>query len=263
MTTVVCWNIERNKTESWEKLREMDADIALLQEAGKPPDGLYPPCILGGQDPWEPWEKHHFGRRPCGVTVAKLSNRVKVEWFKRVLPVRESPAYNELPVSGMGTIAAARVREIDSDREPFIAVSMCANWLKPAVKSSWKGYSDASAHRIISDLSTFIGHKTPSRHRILAAGDLNIIYGAKNNNRYALADRERTVFKRMKALGLKFRGPQAPTFHSNRQTPATAEDQLDYVFASKGFHESVTVRAMNGVDEWGPSDHCRLLIEIK
>ena len=26
--------------------------------------------------------------------------------------------------------------------------------------------------------------------------------------------------------------------------------------------EGITVRAMNGVDEWGSSDHCRLLIEI-
>ena len=44
---------------------------------------------------------------------------------------------------------------------------------------------------------------------------------------------------------------------------ATASNnQLDYVFASRGFHESITVRAMNGVDEWGTSDHCRLLIEV-
>ena len=38
--------------------------------------------------------------------------------------------------------------------------------------------------------------------------------------------------------------------------------QLDYAIASRGFHESVTVRAMNSVDEWGASDHCRLLIEV-
>ena len=36
----------------------------------------------------------------------------------------------------------------------------------------------------------------------------------------------------------------------------------DYVFASRGFHNSVKVRAMNGVEEWGASDHCRLLIKI-
>ena len=38
--------------------------------------------------------------------------------------------------------------------------------------------------------------------------------------------------------------------------------QLDYAIASRGFHESVTVRAMNSVDEWRVSDHCRLLIEV-
>ena len=38
--------------------------------------------------------------------------------------------------------------------------------------------------------------------------------------------------------------------------------KLDYVFASKGFHEQVTARALNGIAEWGPSDHCRLLITV-
>ena len=53
-----------------------------------------------------------------------------------------------------------------------------------------------------------------------------------------------------------------PTYHTISQTPATAQNQLDYVFASRGFHESVTVRALNAVEEWGASDHCRLVIEI-
>ena len=42
----------------------------------------------------------------------------------------------------------------------------------------------------------------------------------------------------------------------------SAQNQLDYVFASRGLHESVKVQAMNGVEEWGASDHCRLLIDI-
>lgn len=53
-----------------------------------------------------------------------------------------------------------------------------------------------------------------------------------------------------------------PTYYTTRQTPETAQNQLDYVFASRGFHESVAVRALNGVEEWGASDHCRLLIEV-
>ena len=289
MMKVVCWNIERNKTLSWKELVQMGADVALLQEAGEPPWGLDPPVELGCQARWEPWKKRHYGRFIHVAAVAKLSDRVEVEWFKRVLPFKE-PEYGELPVSGMGTIAAARVRERGSDREPFVAVSMSTEWLTahPSTGSKWGvGYSDASAHRIVSDLSAFIGDEDPSTHRILAAGDLNVIYGATNDHPDALAARDRTVFDRMKALGFEFRGPQypkgrraestpkglpadtknVPTCYSRAYggTPAKARNQLDYVFASRGFHESVTVRAMNGVDkdEWGPSDHCRLWIEIK
>ena len=34
------------------------------------------------------------------------------------------------------------------------------------------------AHRIMSDLAAFIGQRDPATHRILAAGDLNLYYGA-------------------------------------------------------------------------------------
>ena len=53
-----------------------------------------------------------------------------------------------------------------------------------------------------------------------------------------------------------------PTYYTTTQSPATAQNQMDYVFASRGFHESVEVRALNGVEEWGASDHCRLLINV-
>ncbi len=182
-------------------------------------------------------------------------------------------------------IAAARVIPHDEEEDTFVAVSMYARWLKPhpLTKSSWRvGCSDASAHRIISDLSAFIGHTDPTKHRILAAGDLNMFYGA-TRSRLSLPERECTVWSRMKALGLEFLGPQAPhgrraetaaddvppdtknvpTYHRPGKGPETAVNQLDYAFASRGFHEEVSVRAMNDVEEWGPSDHCRLMIEVK
>ena len=53
------------------------------------------------------------------------------------------------------------------------------------------------------------------------------------------------------------------TYHLPGKNPETASNnQLDFAFASRGFHQNIKVRAMNGVDEWGASDHCRLLIEI-
>ena len=54
-----------------------------------------------------------------------------------------------------------------------------------------------------------------------------------------------------------------PTYYTSRQKPASANRQLDYVFASRGFHEQISVKALNHPDEWGLSDHCRLLIEVK
>ena len=102
-------------------------------------------------------------------------------------------------------------------------------------------------------------------------------------SRLSLPQRDRTVWDRMQALGLEFLGPQAPhgrpaesepddvpsdtknvpTFYRPGTKPATAVNQLDYAFASRGFHEQVSVRAMNEIEEWGPSDHCRLMIEVK
>jgi len=212
----------------------------------------------------------------------KLSDRVTVEPYRQAPPTIDL-GEDSIGVSGIGTIAAARVLPHDSEQEPFVAVSMYASWLSahPSTKSSWI-YSDASAHRIISDLSTFIGHSNPAKHRILAAGDLNMFYGS-TGSRLSLPERKRTVWDRMQALGLEFLGPQVPrgrraetqpddvppdtmnvpTFYSPGRRPETALNQLDYAFASRGFHQQVSVRAMNGIEEWGTSDHCRLLIEVK
>ena len=84
-------------------------------------------------------------------------------------------------MSGIGTIAAANV--VPGNRPPdesYFVVSKYARWMMPhpIAGSPWSvGASDVSAHRIVSGLSAFIGHVDPSKHRILADGDLNIIYG--------------------------------------------------------------------------------------
>lgn len=285
MTKVVCWNIARRRAP-WDELLEMDADVALIQEAGKIPSNLVRSIDAGSEttsgDQWN--DLDNFISWPL---VVKLSDRVRIEWFKRVLPLYKSTACDEMIVSDMGTIAAARV--IPHNSAPFIAISMYARWIRPhpSTKSRWKvGNSDVSAHRIISDLSQFIGHRDPSTHRILAAGDLNTFYGATDDNKLEIAVRARTVFDRMAALGLEFMGPQAPeggriaiptpqglpedtknvpTYYTVQAgSPEKAQNQLDYVFASRGFHRGVRANALNGIsrEEWGSSDHCRIVIEI-
>ena len=287
MIRVVSWNISKRQ-QPWRELagmaRQGEADVALLQEAGNPPGdvanairyentGFWKDCLHDGQPLYD---------RRC--LVVKLSDRVDVEWFRPVPPISEL-GERDIGVSGIGTVAAARVaRRGRPEEEAFIAVSMYARWMKPhpSTRTHWRvGASDVSAHRILSDLSAFIGDEDPSRQRILAAGDLNMIFGA-TGSRLSLPVRERTVWDRMAALGLEFLGPRAqdgqrpgrpqpdvpadtrnvPTWVRGGRPAEDADRQLDYVFASRGFHDEVRVRALNGSDEWGSSDHCRLLIEV-
>ena len=283
MITVVSWNIGR-RLQSVEELVAMDADVALLQEVG--PGALEALKEAGGnvgvspQDPWEPWPREHYDRWPM---VVKLSDRVKVEWFRQILPTAPEEQDDEIAVSNVGIIAAARVIPLVSGK-PFIAVSMYARWFRPHPLTGKTNniHSDRSAHLIMSDLAAFIWDTDLGDHRILAAGDLNNIYGATEDNRLVWYKRDRGVFDRMDALGLEFMGPQhpngqlanptpvglppdtknVPTYYTTRQSPTTAANQLDYVFASRGFHLGVRSQALNGVNEWGSSDHCRLLIEV-
>ena len=286
MVKVVSWNIHK-ESDPWNELldKNVDADVALLQEAGKPPTDFKKPFEIGPVEHWDShvwnsrWFEGRWGRSGLydrWAMVVKLSDRVKVDWFKQISPISEQYNQDEIPVSGIGTIAAARVTPLDGQQEPFVVVSMYARWMRPhpSVKTKWRaGHADGSAHRIISDLSAFIGDTVPSTHRILAAGDINMVYGSLGESWQSLALRERTVFDRMEALGLEFIGPQHPAGERGASTPPDLpedtknvrthrENQLDYAFASRGFHESVQARALNDVDTWGSSDHCRVLIEV-
>ena len=75
------------------------------------------------------WNSHWYGGRFDGLydrwpMVVKLSERVEAEWFKQVSPIGE-PAEDEIAVSGIGTIAAARV--IPKDAPPsYCSVDVCS-----------------------------------------------------------------------------------------------------------------------------------------
>lgn len=289
--TVVSWNIA-TRIKPWAELVAMGADVALLQEARRPPAEIADDVDVGPEESWDShsWNSDWWQGRGWPALydrwpmVVRLSDRVDVEWFTQVSP-DGWPGRDEISVSGVGTITGARVTPKDGSTEPFIVASMYGRWVgpHPSIEASWEIYADASVHRIISDLSAFIGHDDPRTHRILAAGDLNITYGYGHGSGPYWDRRYETVFERMESIGLEFMGPQLPngrqaeilatgepkgsknvvTYHLPNRTPATASNnQFDFAFASRGFHESINVRALNEVDEWGSSDHCRLLIEI-
>ena len=218
------------------------ADVALAQEAGSPPGDV----VDLVDDDGVFWNRHVYGRWPL---IVQLSDRITVKSYRHVPPISDLWA-DTIGVSGIGTIAAAKVTPRDSEEEAFIVVSMYARWLKPhpSTKSRWSvGCSDASAHRIISDLSAFIGHRDPATHRILAAGDLNMCYGS-TGGRLSLPARDRTVWARLQALGLECLGPQAP--HGRRaesaptERPVRHEERADLLRQRRAGHrrESIGLR---------------------
>ena len=274
MIKVVCWNIQKMH-DPWRELVEMDADVALLQEVGTVPDDVRDRVELSPHSPWLRDDPDtgdpNFDRWPM---VVRLSDRVKVEWFRQVGTMWAEPRPYDVAVSGIGTMDVASVIPKHGP-EPFIAASMYARWFSPHPTAEGDYiYSDASAHRIISDLSAFIGYyDAPDRHRILAAGDLNMSFRSTD----PFDRRAQTVLDRFQALGLEYLGPQYPAgrqadpipehlneesldvptyYHKPSNTPAGAYVQIDHVFASLGLHEEVRARALNEVTEWGSSDHC-------
>lgn len=270
---LIVWNIAR-RDEPWRQLLDTDADVALLQEAAQPPKEV---ARLLDIDQG-PWRTSGPGKdRPWRTAIVRLSDHVSVESIQ-TRSIDEADE-SDLAVSRMGTLSAAAVT--GSRGESLVVASMYGVWESPHVTtdSGWI-YADASAHRLVSDLSNLVGQQRS--HRIVAAGDLNILHGYGDHGSAYWASRYATVFDRMTALGLAFVGPQTPsgrhadpwpkelptssanvpTYHTTRQTPATATRQLDFVFASRAIAKQVRATALNEVADWGPSDHCRIDIEV-
>ena len=277
---IISWNMAHRR-EPWRHLLKLDVDLALLQEAGEPPPDVAK--RIGANHPAievdsAPWETMIVGCRPSFRTaIVKLSDRIEVDWIETTS--LDTARTGELVVSWPGTLAAASVKPPSG--EPIIAVSMCAPWAKAhALTGGSSIFSDGSAHRVVSDLSTLIAKE--NGNRVLAAGDMNVLHGYGEHGDEYWAARYRTVFDRMEIMGLPCVGPEfpngrqadpwpdelprdsrnVPTFHSNRKKPETATRQLDYVFASKELTDSLTVRALNEPEKWGPSDHCRIEIAL-
>ena len=273
-TRLLAWNLGR-RNDTWRALLDAGADVALVSEATAPPKDVASRLSL---DP-APWRTAGRDRaRPFRTAVVPLSPTVQVDWFTTAGIAEAGP--DDLAVSRPGTLAAATITA--EGTEPFIAVALYGAWERPhrSTRSSWI-VADASVHRLISDMSALVGRQ--GGHRILAAGDLNILHGHGEEGSTYWARRYATVFERMDAIGLSFVGPQfphgrqahpwpaelpkdsrnVPTYRSNRMSPDSAVRQLDFVFASSAFADSVQTRARNAADEWSVSDHCPVQIDVR
>jgi exonuclease III len=274
---LVSWNIGR-RIAAWNELaNNPELDVALLQEASAPPAGLNFNIVAGAE--WTTLSG--WGKLPFCAAIAQCSKRFEVVAYPQVRPFGEASGA-ELVVSRPGSIAVATVAA-DGLVDPIVVVSIYSAWERP-VPYDEKGwiYADASAHRLISDLSALVS--TQSKHRIIVAGDWNILHGYGENGSPYWGQRYQTVFDRMKALGFEYSGPKQPngyaadprpielpdrlvhidipTFRTRPTKPASGQRQLDFVFVSRSIADAISVRALNGPDEWGPSDHCRIEIQV-
>lgn len=269
---MVSWNMA-HRPESWRYLLSKAPDVALLQEACAPPPDVNSRISTDISE----WKTSGSKRRPWRTSVVTFRSDLKLDPIPLV-PLTDAKD-GEFAVSRPGTVAAAHMTSA-AEEKPITLVSMYSLWEKPhsLTGSSWI-YADASVHRLISDISVFVGQERG--HRIIVAGDLNILYGYGEGGNSYWHGRYKSIFDRFKSVGMEFVGPQSPngrladpwpselpseslnvpTYHSNAQTPATATRQLDFVFASREIADRVSARALNGIDDWGPSDHC--MIEIK
>jgi len=273
---LVTWNINR-QPEAWRTLLAGGVDIALLQEAVPPPADVANRVELDLAPPWRTAGKG--SHRPWRAAIARVSEAVSITPRRCAPPDETGP--DDLMVSRPGTLAVADVT-VAATGETITVASVYGAWENPisSVPSEWI-YADASVHRLISDLSALVG--TQRGHKLIVAGDLNILRGYGEHGSAYWARRYATVFDRMDAIGVPCVGPElpsggepplirpdelpsesrtVPTFRTHQTDPSAATRQLDFVFASRALHDRVTVRALNSQDEWGPSDHCRVAIDV-
>jgi len=263
--------LARHRQRAWSFLRKAEplADIALVQEAVPPDEAGDVRTVPPRDGDWTTLG----GRRTFCAAVACLDSSLEFVPLTTV-PLTEGRD-DAIPASLRGTLAAARV-SIDGE-DPITVVSVYSAWERP-ISGSWI-YADASAHRLVSDLSYFAA--TQKDQRLIIAGDWNILRGYGENANAYWGSRYDTVFSRMKTIGIPLIGPEHP--HGRQADPWPAEmprdslavptfsasgaaergtRQLDFAFASASLKDRLRVRALNAPEEWGPSDHCRLLIEL-
>jgi exonuclease III len=205
MIQVVSWNVAGR---DWWSGCDRDVDVLLLQEARRPASAPMFELVPSIDAVW----RTAGGRRNWGTAIAAPSGRVGLR--PHPLADEGDPAPGALLASRAGTLCLA---DVIRDGQIVVTVaSMYAAW--ESAHSGNAIYADASAHRLLSDLSRLIS--TRKSHRIVAAGDLNILRGYGENGNEYWRRRYATVFDRAEAMGLRCVGPQTPNGRQAQPWPA-------------------------------------------
>ena len=261
-----------NRQGLWNEITaDNSLDVALLQEAPRPPQDL---ASVTSPDPQQKWRTEGWTTesRTC---VVRLSRRVALHG--RSL---RDPADGDVAALGASRVGSLTVADVHRGEEYlFTVASAYANWESSADRSDLI-FADGSAHRLLSDLSVLITGR--SKERLVIAGDFNILHGYGEHGDAYWGQRYQNVFDRAEAMGLVYCGPEhpngrqadpwpdelpttsrnVPTFRHSRQSVEDASRQMDFVFATSNLAGDIKTSARNEVAEWGHSDHCQIRISL-
>jgi hypothetical protein len=258
-----CLSAVEHADRAWSELAGLEADVALMQEAPPPPEGLDRPPLMtlpeGTAD--EAWRSLPGPRRWWCSAIAS--------WGPGLEPI-DSSGREPLVESDQG---AYRIGVVPWNRRALTVVSIYALWDYSWLEGSAKPvYSETSLHRALSDLTPILDvTRSRSAGSVLIAGDFNASTQFDEPYRSAY----RVVHDRLASLGLTNVTVRAereqlegcpceddPCRHV-RTLEGAVPYQDDYIHASPDVAEAIRCIATErtpGIE--AASDHLPLVVEI-
>jgi exonuclease III len=269
---IAVWNMNHSRTHrtrAWKYLAEMGIDLALVQEALRPPDEFQSIFrTVGDRVRMYPW----------GSAIVALRKDLKLRERPRT-PLADCYMRRlkngEVPDSHPGSTAVADVVSADS-RLLFTAVSVYAQW-ESAGSSSW--YSCARFHRVVSDLTGVLARSRTTP--VILAGDFNLSTQHDNTPESRMnAEAAAAALRRLRAWQLVdclsstrasrkrltgcrcLDGVECSHVGTYRRKQSLTSDgrQLDYAFASQSIAASASCSL--AADAWEMSDHCPIVLDV-
>ena len=252
---IVSWNMQ-NKRESWRFLvdRHQDYDFAFVGEACVPPPSAQRIADAGEWNiPYETWDlqlgekRRKYRQEVLGIRggwrLDRLDRHEAVEAANPSMPPEHDRIFrrwSRVAIASNSDVQYCLVCVVSGHGQAQ-SLPLLAGGVRAALKRH--GYDSAVPIIIAGDLTTN-EQKSPE------------------------------MFARMSKIGLPWLGPAGANYihvsgrkPHQRETPETAWRRLNHVFVSEDLADRTSVTALNQPDElhpdcWGPSDHCRIRIEI-
>lgn len=269
---LLTWNMQGNP-DAWDRVGELSAQhgiqLALLQEARKP-SGSVGTTFPGSGTEWS-IDAHVDVKRGVRSVVGLLDEELDAV---AVEPVPFSAhRRGEFTASHPGQFSVVDVLRSDNSIA-LTVVSLYGIW----DQDDRFLFAEGTLHRALSDLTILFQDR--NRPNIVVAGDLNIYrQWAKADSGAYWSPRYDTVFDRLAAYGLAFRGPEgrAPldrcpcgqgeqcrhvrTFAFQKKV-TNRPYQLDYVFSTDSV-EVLSCDVISDASDWTYSDHLPVEVLVR